>query len=152
MRSLPVILLVAVAACSPTPEQDTATQVVAATGEPAEPEPEPTPTTSPAPDDFANTAWRSTAENGALFVTYLDEGGTYRDLRNGDPYQTGTWEYADNGQLCLTPETEEAEGGCWEPGRMRDGGLLTLTSGERRIQVSRITYEAPEEEEDAAES
>lgn len=144
MRSALFILALALTACSPTAEQDTAAQI--ATADNAEPEPEPTPTTSPAPDDFTGTAWRSVAENGALFVTYLDEGGTYRDLRNGDPYQTGTWEYADDGQLCLTPEAEEAEGGCWEPGRMRDGDLLTLTSGERRIQVTRITYEPPVEE------
>lgn len=149
MRRTPLILVLAFAACSPAPEQDAATQVAAAETE--EPEPEPSPTTSPAPDDFTNTAWRSTAENGALFVTYLDEGGTYRDLRNGDPYQTGTWEYADDGQLCLTPEADDAQGGCWEPERMRDGDMLTLTSGERRIQVRRITYEPPAEEGQEAE-
>lgn len=119
---------------------------------PAGAEPEPAPTASPAPDDFTNTAWRSTAENGTVFVTYLDQGGTYRDLRNGDPYQTGTWEYGDNGQLCLTPDLPEAQGGCWTPGQMRGGDLLSLRSDDKRIQVRRITYEPPAPVQDGAQT
>ncbi|WP_228242360.1 hypothetical protein [Porphyrobacter sp. GA68] len=137
-------LAFALTACSPTAEQETASQAA---------EPEAGPTASPAPDDFANTAWRSTAENGTVFVTYLDQGGTYRDLRNGDPYQTGTWVFGDDGQLCLTPDLPEAQGGCWTPGQMRSGDLLTLRSEGKRIQVRRITYEppAPAQDTEAAE-
>lgn len=141
-------------ACSPAGEEGnaaSATTPFRTASTPAE-QPEPSPTASPAPDDFTNTAWRSTAENGTVFVTYLDPGGTYRDLRNGDPYQTGTWEYGDNGQLCLTPDAEDAQGGCWTPGQMRSGDLLTLRTEGKRIQVRRITYEPPATAQDGADT
>lgn len=115
--------------------------------------PEPSPAFSPAPSSYDNTAWRSTAENGALFATYLDGDGTYRDLRNGDPYQTGSWTYGDEGRLCLTPDGENTQGGCWMPRRMsRDDKLVLVNDNQKRIELTRITYEPPAEASDQEES
>lgn len=105
---------------------------------------------SPAPvaalSSYADTAWRSTAENGALFATYLDSGGHYRELRNGDPYQTGIWTYAADGRLCLTPNAENAQGGCWTPRPINEDGTLVLVNDAgRRIELTRITHEPPAE-------
>jgi hypothetical protein len=88
--------------------------------------------------------------DGARFATYFDAGGTYRELRNGDPYQTGTWR-REGEQLCLDPDLEGAAGGCWEPGRMRDEQLImTSVADGRRIELDRIDYvpPAPDDEED----
>ena len=100
----------------------------------------------PAPAAFSSTAWRVVAADGARYTTFLDPDGTYRDMRNGDPYQTGEWTHdvAGQGELCFTPDGEDSTTRCWEPGRMR-GETMTVTGGEdRRIEAERVTYRSPE--------
>ena len=104
------------------------------------------------PQRFAGTAWRVLAEDGARFVTYLDPDGAYRDLRNGDPWQTGVWAYAagpEGGELCFTPENEYARESCWRPERMRGDSLFARGPGDRRIELIRIDYTRPEPAEQA---
>ena len=83
MRSLTILALgMALPACTPASDEGdssalTPQQVVSPSGEPA-------------PEVFVATAWRAVAADGARYTTYLDADGTYRDLRNGDPWQTGS--------------------------------------------------------------
>lgn len=111
------------------------------------------------PATMEGTAWRAMSENGARFTTYLDEGGTYRDLRNGDPYGTGDWTYTDGARgklLCLAPEQagepegEEAETNetCWETSRLRGEKMIVTGPGGKRVELTSVSYEAPSEAED----
>ena len=104
----------------------------------------------PAPEAFAATAWRVVAEDGARYTTYLDAGGSYRDLRNGDPWQVGSWSYSDGEtgkRLCLTPAAEGGVERCWEPGRM-SGETMRATSGRGlTIKLERVEYQPPVESE-----
>lgn len=149
MRASLLLLAFAVGltGCTPPADDTPAADVIeepAATDTIVAEEAEASPTTAAAPSSYGNTAWRSTAENGALFATYLDAGGTYRELRNGDPYQTGSWTYGDDGQLCLVPDGENTRGGCWTPQRMsEDGKLILANDAGERIELTRITYEPP---------
>lgn len=113
-------------------------QVEAAATEPIVP--------SPAiPSEYTRTAWRVIGEDGARYVTYLDEDGRYRDLRNGEPYQEGEWEFGVDDRLCFTPDDEAALGECWEPERMSlDDELIMESDDGQRIQLSKITYRPPE--------
>ena len=132
------LVLSALAACSPTEQQSetlTATQQAIAT-----------PTGEPAPEVFAATAWRVLAADGARYTTYLDQDGTYRDLRNGDPWQTGEWTYADGEdgkRLCLRPDADTGIERCWEPDRMR-GDMMRL-EGETGtlIELESVEYVLP---------
>ncbi|WP_324828649.1 hypothetical protein [Qipengyuania zhejiangensis] len=148
-RTLPtaaVCLAMLVAACA-QPAEDA----------PAESEPTPAPTQQATPNGqvpeiFAATAWRTTGDDGARYTTYLDDAGTYRDLRNGDPYQQGTWTFGQNpGEklLCFTPEDEGGVERCWLPGQMR-GKVMTATAADgHRIELEQIDY-APADEGDGA--
>ena len=101
---------------------------------------------SDGPQTFADTAWRSVSEDGARYTTMLDRDGTYRDLRNGDPWQQGSWTYADEDdgkKLCFVPEAENGVERCWTPGRVEDGTLIATGPGERRIELQRVDYEPP---------
>ena len=103
--------------------------------------------TSQLPAKFAGTAWRSLAEDGARYTTYLDQDGQYRDLRNGDAYQAGTWAYATGergGELCFDPEGENTKSTCWRPDRMKDDMLIVRGPGDRRIQLERVDYIIPD--------
>lgn len=132
------LVVSALAACSPTEQQSetlTATQQAMAT-----------PTGEPAPEVFAATAWRVLAADGARYTTYLDQDGTYRDLRNGDPWQTGEWTYADGEdgkRLCLRPDADTGIERCWEPDRMR-GDMMRL-EGETGtlIELESVEYVLP---------
>lgn len=151
--SLPILAFAAcLTGCTPAADDTPATGSTAepaVAGEAAADDEAEAPPPAAAPSSYENTAWRSTAENGALFATYLDAGGTYRDLRNGDPYQTGSWTYGDDGQLCLVPDGENTRGGCWTPRRMNaDGKLILVNAADKRIELTRITYEPPLSEED----
>ncbi|MBX7539475.1 hypothetical protein [Qipengyuania sphaerica] len=131
----------AVVSCAPAEEDAPADsgEVVATPSE--------TPSGKPAPDTFAGTAWRITAEDGARYTTLLDEDGTYRDLRNGDPWQEGDWTYADGPggkQLCLKPDHEDGRERCWQPGRMKDDAMIATGPGDRRIELLKVAYTAPE--------
>lgn len=117
-------------------------------------EPSDRPSGKPAPDSFVGTAWRVMAEHGARYVTLLDEGGTYRDLRNGDPWQEGDWTFADGPggkQLCLKPDHEDGLERCWEPERMKGDTMIATGPGERRIELTRVEYSAPEAQEEGDE-
>ena len=118
-------------------------------------QPSDSPSGKPAPETFAGTAWRVMAEDGARYVTMLDEDGTYRDLRNGDPWQEGDWTYADGPggkQLCLKPDHEDGIERCWEPGRMKGDTMIATDAEDRRIELTRIDYAAPEVQEEGEEA
>lgn len=134
-------LALAAMACTPA-EEEPATEGEApaaeASGKPVE---------GPAPEVFAGTAWRSTAEDGARFTTYLDEDGTYRDIRNGDQWQTGTWRYVEAGPLlCFIPDGDDVAETCWKPGKMRGDTMVATDADDRRIELERVEY-APIAEE-----
>jgi len=129
-------------ACSGTPSEEeseipTPQNATAATSAPA--------TSAPVPDQFSGTAWRSIAEDGARYTTYLDAGGRYRDLRNGDPWAEGSWVLNDvDGQrLCFIPDSDSASQACWEPGAMSGDTLSATDADGRRIEVRQVEYEVP---------
>ena len=106
------------------------------------------PTADPAPEVFAATAWRAIAEDGARYTTYLDPDGTYRDLRNGDPWQSGSWSYSDSEQgkiLCFSPAEENGIERCWEPVRMTGKTMRAEGDSGRSIELERVDYEPAED-------
>ena len=110
---------------------------------------------------MGGTAWRTATESGARLATYLDPDGTYRDLRNGDPYGTGSWAYTDGARgklLCFTPSAETDNGSedgettepietCWETSRVRDGKMVVTGPGGKRVELTSIAYAAAASEE-----
>ena len=114
-----------------------------------------TETASPTPpDSLSGTAWRADAEDGARFVTYLDEDGSYRDLRNGDPYQQGEWTYAEGARgkmLCFLPDDEAGIETCWEPGKREDDTMIVTGPEGRRVELTSVAYEPPAEDAEAEE-
>ena len=134
------IAALALAGCSPEAEE------ASDAPEDATAEASATPTGQPAPEVFAATAWRVVAEDGARYTTMLDADGTYRDLRNGDPWQTGAWTYSDGEQgkfLCFTPEDEGGVERCWEPGRMTGDTMRATGDSGTNIELERVDYEPP---------
>ena len=106
------------------------------------------PESAPTPDHFYGTAWRAIADDGARYVTYLDAGGTYRDLRNGDLWQEGAWSHDEGpeGQvLCFTPDEENGVERCWTPGRITDGSMIATNAAGRRIELEQVPYDLPED-------
>jgi len=105
----------------------------------------PTPEPPPLPNEFSRTAWRARDENGALYTTFLDPGGRYRDMRNGDPWQQGAWEYDEEDRICFTPDAEDSLYQCWRPERMDQSGHMIVTSASgRRVQLESVEYRRPE--------
>lgn len=97
---------------------------------------------------FAGTAWRTNGEDGAVFSTYLDEDGTYRDMKNGQPLQQGSWEALEGDRICFTPDAEDRSGECWETEVPDANGTMRATSDKgRTIELRRIAYVAPGEGE-----
>lgn len=143
------------AACSAQGEADAdmANATLGGQAETPEPASEETPAESPAPDVFAATAWRVTADDGARYTTYLDPEGTYRDFRNGDPWQEGSWSHADaesESVLCFTPDVENAIERCWEPGRMRGNTMQATGDDGTTIELERVDYTLPDADTDDA--
>jgi hypothetical protein len=107
-----------------------------------------TATDSPMPTSFAATAWLSEADDGARYTTFLDADGTYRDLRNGDPWQTGSWTYNDagDGRLCFTPDAKNGVQRCWLPDSM-NGEAMDVIGGtdSRRVELQPVDYTPPPE-------
>lgn len=104
-----------------------------------------TPAPPPLPNEFSRTAWRARDESGALYTTFLDPAGRYRDIRNGDPWQQGAWEYDAEDRICFTPDAEDSLAQCWRPERMDEGGHMIVTSGSgRRVQLESVEYRRPE--------
>lgn len=141
-----LILLAPLAVCasctapaeeSGEPAADTASPDAAATDEAAGP-----------PEDadrvaLANTAWRVQGEDGAIYTTYLDADGTYRDFKNGESLQEGSWEEVSEGRLCFTPADEERTGECWSNERQeKDGTMRTTSDSERTVELRQVTYVA----------
>ncbi|WP_145916830.1 hypothetical protein [Erythrobacter sp. QSSC1-22B] len=133
-------------ACSDGSEQSAAVETPQqAALDSAATEAEPAPEPPPLPNEFSRTAWRARDGSGALFTTFLDPGGRYRDMRNGDPWQQGVWEYDAQDRICFTPDAEDSLDQCWRPERMDEGGHMIVTSGSgRRVQLESVEYRRPE--------
>lgn len=102
---------------------------------------------------MAETGWLTVGEDGAVYTTFLDSGGTYRDFRNGALEQSGTWERREDGRLCFLPEGASASDACWRIGKLEDDGSMRVTNGDdRTIEVKRVSYRAPEAAEADAEA
>ncbi len=143
--AISLVALVGLAACTPAADEVGGTDDTAAVERGVDE------SDNPAPDTFGGTAWRVTAEDGARYVTLLDADGAYRDLRNGDPWQTGNWTYADGPggkQLCFVPDHENGLERCWQPGRISDDTMVATGPGERRIELTRVEYRPPAVEVD----
>lgn len=141
---LAALLAAGTAGCAPPADPATDAETVAVE------EPAAEPSGRPAPDTFAESAWRVTADDGARYTTYLDAGGRYRDLRNGDLWQEGDWRLVEGPEvreLCFTPDAENAQETCWRPGRIKDETLVANGEGDRRIQLMRAPYSPPGETE-----
>ena len=93
---------------------------------------------------LAETAWLVVGQDGAVYTTFLDRDGTYRDFRNGEAVHSGTWERRSDGQICFTPGEEGYSGECWNPDQPgKDGTLRIHGEGERTVELKRIAYAAP---------
>ena len=88
---------------------------------------------------MAETAWLSVSEEGAVYTTFLDPDGRYRDLRDGQIVHTGSWEQNASSELCFSPD--DGMGACWEHGSPGLDGVMRATNrAGRAIEVKRITY------------
>lgn len=148
-RCIPALLLASSipAACTEAPHEAEVSESAADA-----PQGNPDQADSAPPETLDGTAWRSNAEDGARFVTYLDADGTYRDLRNGEAYQTGIWTYASGARgklLCFTPEEEAGVKTCWEPGRREGDNMIVTGPGGRRVELTGATYMPPENDTEA---
>ncbi len=149
--TIALLEVAALAACSPPADNATGTEL-GGSGVSAVATASMEPKDAPVPDGFARTAWRVMAEDGARYTTYLDADGSYRDLRNGDPWHEGQWTYTtgDTPRLCLEPEGENAVERCWEPGPS-DGDTMEATGDDgRTIELERVEYvPVPDDADDA---
>ena len=138
---LAVAAIAALAACAPAEEaaSDPAAEPQSA-GEAGVVE------TTPKNLTLAETAWRASGEDGAVFTTYLDADGTYRDHKNGEPLQDGEWEEVSQGRICFTPAKDETSGECWALEKPDAEGVMRATNdAEKVIELRRVTYVAPQE-------
>lgn len=96
------------------------------------------------------TAWRATGEDGAIYTTFFDPDGVYRDMKNGELWGDGTWERLPDGRVCFTPAEEGRSGDCWSLGReTRDGTMRVTRDDGREVELLRVTYIAPLETADS---
>ena len=96
---------------------------------------------------MAGTAWLSVGTDGAVQRTLIDEGGRYRDIRNGELFGEGSWEQRPDGKVCFEPDT--GLGACWQTESAdADGTVIATNDDDRRIELKRVTYTAPETAED----
>lgn len=130
--------ILALAACAP-PEESGGSDSAA----PAETASTETPTPS-ANVPLSESGWLTVGEDGAVYTTFLDAGGTYRDFRNGSPMQSGTWARREDGRLCFVPEAVDRVGACWRTGKVSEDGTMRATNSQgRAIELKRVTYLAP---------
>ena len=139
MRSLTILALgMALPACTPASDEGDSSALT--------PQQVASPSGEPAPEVFVATAWRAVAADGARYTTYLDADGTYRDLRNGDPWQTGSWTYSvveRDKRLCFMPAPDSGIERCWEPGRMSGGKMKATNDDGVSIELERVEYRPP---------
>lgn len=136
-----VVLSLVLAACTPaevTNESDESAQPLASNlAEAGDTEPANGP-------QLERTAWRAIAQDGAIYTTFLDQGGLYRDFRNGDPWRDGRWGRNDAGQLCFTPKDTSLTGDCWTlrtPGK--NGTMRARNGSGLSIRLQQVAYIAP---------
>ncbi|WP_407875644.1 hypothetical protein [Qipengyuania nanhaisediminis] len=96
---------------------------------------------------MAGTAWLTVGTDGAVQTTFVDEDGRYRDFRNSEPFGQGSWEQRPDGTICFEPDS--GTGACWEiePDGSETDIFATDSEG-RRIDIKRITYAPPQDDED----
>ena len=159
MRAAALLLLAALPGCADSadapaePAETAAPDEAAATGA----------ADLPLPDDYAGTAWQVSDADGARYTTFLDPDGTYRDLRNGDPFQEGSWSFDAEERLCFTTpaagdasqdegeQEVKADKTCWRPHRMAgDDELVLHGQSGRRIKAIRVDYSPADEDNDDA--
>lgn len=93
------------------------------------------------------TAWRALGEDGAIYTTFFDADGTYRDFKNGEALQSGSWEQREDSKLCFTPAEEDRIGECWTLAPASNDDTMRPTSdGGKEIELRKVTYIAPEDE------
>ncbi|MEO1730496.1 MAG: hypothetical protein AAFR64_07130 [Pseudomonadota bacterium] len=99
---------------------------------------------------IAQTAWLSVSTDGAVYTTFLDPDGRYRDIRDGEIVFAGSWEQNTSGRLCFAPD--QGKGACWEHGSPGLNGEMRATNEDGyAIEVKRITYTPPPQPEEEAE-
>ena len=90
----------------------------------------------------ADTAWLSVGTDGSVQTTFLDTGGRYRDFRNGEAADSGSWEQRPDGSICFTPDS--GLGACWATeSSENDGTAVIVNETGTRVSIKRITYTAP---------
>lgn len=150
--TVPLISALILAACSPADTGNESNEAAPIAADDAADVAEPTPVATPANGpangpDLARTAWRAIAADGAVYTTYLDEGGLYRDFRNGDPWRDGHWSRNDEGRLCFTPTDENLAGDCWKLKKPNNNGVMRATNNANlSIRLQQVTYIAPDDE------
>lgn len=94
--------------------------------------------------NLERTAWRVDGEDGSVYTTYLDDDGTYRDFKNGEPLQRGTWEEVSAGRICFEPAEEDKRGECWDNEALaKDGTMRTTSDSDKTVELRRVTYVGP---------
>lgn len=143
-RLLPIpAISLALAACNPPPDSGGMAAEQSAT-----PEPSGSAMSRAKPVSMAETGWLVVGRDGSIFTTYLDADDTYRDLRNGQPLETGQWTLSNDSELCFTPEAQDRAGDCWTldtPGD--DGALRATNTAGLEIELRQIPYQAVEPSE-----
>lgn len=98
----------------------------------------------------ADSAWLTVGTDGAVQTTFFDEGGRYRDLRNGQLFAQGAWEQRPDGTICFEPDT--GFGACWQTEAEDENGTVIATNSDgKAIEIKRVTYIAPPVQEEGEE-
>lgn len=96
---------------------------------------------------MAGTAWLTVGTDGAVQTTLIDDGGRYRDIRNGELFGEGGWQQRPDGKVCFEPDT--GLGTCWQTeSGDQNGTVIAISDDDRRIELKRVTYTAPDASED----
>ena len=126
---------------------------VDAEGGEAQQAPATTPTDRPTePITMAGTAWDANDSNGAVYTTFIDPEGTYRDFRDGKVWQIGSWDRPGGNRICFKPDNPVEEDGsrlCWtvrQPGE--DGVMVAIDEDGREVTVREVEYVPPEDSPD----
>lgn len=144
---LPLALL---AACADNPSEEDAAPAPENTAEAAA---APTSTLPPPsePVEMAGTAWAANDNDGAVYTTFIDPDGTYRDFRDGEIWQIGSWDKPGGNRICYRPDNsgEDADDArlCWTvrpPGR--DGVMTAVDEDGREVVVRQVEYSEPSED------